>query len=549
MADTVQDPESPIMNLCLKKVDGIDEPVKLITGVGFAVGARTNNVYVWQIDYEAPEEQLDGVVEEEKENVAQLVIDPILMLSVAHIVPYHEEAQAPSAYKCVKSTLLQTALLAECGGLCLIDHKNGLGPEILTSKIKLTNLKSIVQLDASLSHFIALKKSFRKPLREWDPATLAAWMGRNGFEQCINIIKFGRITGAMLSDASYEFMSDTLGITDENACSKLELDLRHVRKECLQDCALFGWGNNKHGQLGIKKANIVSAPRKIDLPAFITLDETNKNLDSITTQQSILIAKIFCGNRFSGFLLSNGAFWACGNCAQAGKTTVEESKGANLTEEEKQMQKDEEFAKLVAAKQDKAKESSEEYPSSRDKGKNKNRKKEKNKQGKNKDAGQPVPKSKKAVRWEKKMAEEQIMREKEATISHRFIDLTTLLSQKNIGRNLIVEDLWWTPMHLVARCQYNFKSFENPMAKNKYVKGVNKFQGADKVIYKLAYFAKQPENSEKVYTVHHEDRFLGLIKTPVLQFLESSETPFHRIQLFKCDGEIIWDRKNKFSII
>lgn len=67
------------------------------------------------------------------------------------------------------------------------------------------------------------------------------------------------------------------------------------------------------------------------------------------------------------------------------------------------------------------------------------------------------------------------------------------------------------------------------MAKNKYVKGLNKFQGADKVIYKLAYFAKQSENADKVYTVHFEDRFLGLIKTPVLQFLESSETPFHRI--------------------
>ena len=65
------------------------------------------------------------------------------------------------------------------------------------------------------------------------------------------------------------------------------------------------------------------------------------------------------------------------------------------------------------------------------------------------------------------------------------------------------------------------------MAKNKYVKG--KFQGADKVIYKIAYFAKQAENSDKVYTVHHEDRFQGLISTSVIRFLESSEIPFHRI--------------------
>ena len=56
LADTVQNAETPIMNLCLKKVDGIDEPVKLISGTGFAVGASTNNIYVWQVDYEDPEE-------------------------------------------------------------------------------------------------------------------------------------------------------------------------------------------------------------------------------------------------------------------------------------------------------------------------------------------------------------------------------------------------------------------------------------------------------------------------------------------------------------
>ena len=54
---------------------------------------------------------------------------------------------------------------------------------------------------------------------------------------------------------------------------------------------------------------------------------------------------------------------------------------------------------------------------------------------------------------------------------------------------------------------------------------------------------------DKVYTVLHEDSLLGLIEKPVTIFLEVSDVPFHRIQLFKCDGEIIWDRKNKFSLV
>ena len=87
------------------------------------------------------------------------------------------------------------------------------------------------------------------------------------------------------------------------------------------------------------------------------------------------------------------------------------------------------------------------------------------------------------------------------------------------------------------------------MAKNKFIKGVNKFKGADQVIYKIAYYQSLPENREKTFTVHFEDRFLGLISCGVAPFLEEGETPFHRIWMFKLDGEIIWDRKNKFSLI
>lgn len=52
MIDTVQDPDVPIMNLCIKRIEGINEPVKFISSAGFAVGARTDKVYGWKLDYE-----------------------------------------------------------------------------------------------------------------------------------------------------------------------------------------------------------------------------------------------------------------------------------------------------------------------------------------------------------------------------------------------------------------------------------------------------------------------------------------------------------------
>jgi len=151
-------------------------------------------------------------------------------------------------------------------------------------------------------------------------------MGRNGFDFCMGIIKYGRITGTQLANASYDFMRDTLGITDENQCSKLKGEIDKVREVCMSDCALFGWGSNKYGQLG-SKAMVYAQAKKIDLPSIIMLDETKKDLNSIKNQQSVLIEKIFCGNRYSGLLLSNGEFWACGNCAQASKTAITNAKG------------------------------------------------------------------------------------------------------------------------------------------------------------------------------------------------------------------------------
>ena len=46
----------------------------------------------------------------------------------------------------------------------------------------------------------------------------------------------------------------------------------------------------------------------------------------------------------------------------------------------------------------------------------------------------------------KKQEENKQLAELEETISHRFINLTSLLSQKAIGKDLQIEEIWWTPM-------------------------------------------------------------------------------------------------------
>ena len=47
------------MSLVVKQVQGIDEPVSIVTSKGFAVGIESNNVYSWTTMYQNSAERAD----------------------------------------------------------------------------------------------------------------------------------------------------------------------------------------------------------------------------------------------------------------------------------------------------------------------------------------------------------------------------------------------------------------------------------------------------------------------------------------------------------
>lgn len=179
-------------------------------------------------------------------------------------------------------------------------------------------------------HFLALKKKIRPSVQEWDTKMIQIWMSKVGFQRCVRIVKNYGVIGEQIAVADNQYMKDTLGLPDENWCSKFKREIEKVQDSCVEEYVLYGWGNNKYGQLATKKAITIGAPKKIDLPEHIILDETNIDLDSIKVKENIVIEKIFCSNKYSGILLSNGEFWGSGNCAQAGRENIR-----NLDEERK----------------------------------------------------------------------------------------------------------------------------------------------------------------------------------------------------------------------
>jgi len=69
-----------------------------------------------------------------------------------------------------------------------------------------------------------------------------------------------------------------------------------------------------------------------------------------------------------------------------------------------------------------------------------------------------------------------------------------------------------------------------------------KLKGADQIINRIKWDKEQNKNE---FTVGYDDRFLGIMDIPFVEFDKQTDIPSHRIKHFKRNGEIVWDRTNK----
>ena len=51
----------------------------------------------------------------------------------------------------------------------------------------------------------------------------------------------------------------------------------------------------------------------------------------------------------------------------------------------------------------------------------------------------------------------------------------------------------------------------------------------------------------EAYEIGYLDRFLGIMESSYLQFIKT-DIPRHRIQYFKRNGKLVWDRRTRLDI-
>ena len=146
-------------------------------------------------------------------------------------------------------------------------------------------------------------------------------------------------------------------------------------------------------------------------------------------------------------------------------------------------------------------------------------------------------------------------------IEHRWILINQRREQPIIPGKLSIESFLTVDENLYLNVSRKFKKtegdyyvpdmseFDDVQIESKVNKWGTKFKEVERIMAFLCYDLKVHADQNKVYTVCYKDRFKGIMETEAWRFHQDMDVPYHRVWILKCNGEIIWDRANKFSSI
>ena len=128
----------------------------------------------------------------------------------------------------------------------------------------------------SNNSFLLLEKTRLKPLEEWNNEEIYKWFEEMELDDYLNIIKYQKITGKDIVNGGKVFLLDVMGL-EEDHINKLNYEISTLKFETSKDMKLWGWGNNKNGQLGLlNNQTFVKLPIQINLPNLMPDDSIEK---------------------------------------------------------------------------------------------------------------------------------------------------------------------------------------------------------------------------------------------------------------------------------
>ena len=331
---------------------------------------------------------------------------------------------------------------------------------------------------------LLLEKKILPPLEEWKTNEIYKWFEELKFNDYLNIIKYEKITGKDIYEGDYDFFINCIGMKDEDI-KKLNYEVSKIKEGSYKSLKLWGWGNNKNGQLGMINYNL----NYVKVPTLINLPELQEN-DSIE--------KIYCGKGYSLLISNFGNIFITGNYSIKDKIPKDENQNNNH------------------------------HNINMHNNGNKCSHNKKNKKENNKEKSKEQSNIKNQNRW-----------------INVTKDICFNCNKLNDGMYLKIKNIFCKDDYILFFGYHSniipYQAFQK-ISKLKHSKHGGKFISSNKVINNILELKNKDKEN---YKIVYGDKLLKMLETSLNEFIQS-HVPYHKIEQIKFYNDVIWDKKKRF---
>ena len=150
--------------------------------------------------------------------------------------------------------------------------------------------------------WILLEQNYKIPLIDWTMEDILIWFEKEiDFEEYVNVVKYQKINGKNIIEGDRKYFRDILGMSSNKIKQLTNKEIKKVENGSIKNLKIWGYGNNRFGQLGLVSTKYSKIPIKLEIPE----NDLNLNND--------FIVKIICSNTISLLITKKEKIYICGN--------------------------------------------------------------------------------------------------------------------------------------------------------------------------------------------------------------------------------------------
>ena len=198
------------------------------------------------------------------------------------------------------------------------------------------------------NYWILIEQNYRMPLIDWSTEEVSEWFEKElGYEEDLKVIKYQKVTGKNILEGDRKYFQDILGMKVNKIKQLCNKEIKKVEQGNVKNMKIWGYGNNRLGQLGLITTKYSKIPIKLEIPE----NELKNNND--------FIIKIICSNTVSLLITKKGKIYICGNFNIKEKQNILNKEDKNENENEYENDKKGKKGKGKRKKSDKGKDKKE----------------------------------------------------------------------------------------------------------------------------------------------------------------------------------------------